>query len=107
MKQEITYQQLDQLSTDIQKQVSQSPAFYYFNKEKIKRFYQLNQLRLQAIEEKKKSLVKKYVQHENREPLTKDNEQGTKVYVFADRFNEDAYIAEYTTFMNQSLPLLL
>lgn len=102
MRQQITNNQLLALEADIQHQMSTSPAFVFFNKEKVRRFYQQNNLNLKVINDKMNGFIKKYVQHEGDEPKTEEKD-GQKVYVFGCEDDEQAYRNETAEFLNRSI----
>ena len=102
MRQLITNDALFALEADIQNQMKNSPAFFFFNKEKVNRFYQQNNLNLKVINDRMAGFIKKYVQHENDEPKTEEKD-GQKVYVFATKEDEEAYLADTREFLNRSI----
>jgi len=98
MKVKMTYGDLDVLHQSVQRE-SQKPAFAFLLKEKIKNFYQRNSIRLNAMEEKFKELIEKYVLHnEKDEPLTKKDEKGVLVYDFKDEESKNKFMQEMKDF---------
>lgn len=102
MRQQITNNQLIALEADILNQMNNSPAFFFFNMEKCKRFYQQNNLSLKMITDRMNGIIKKYVVHENDQPKTEDKD-GQKLYVFATTDDEKAYREETAEFLNRSI----
>lgn len=101
MKVKMTYNDLDALNRSIYKE-SESPAFAFLLKEKIKNFYQRNAIRLNVMEDKFKELVEKHVLHnEKDEPITKKNEQGILVYDFKDEESKNTYLQEMNDFCSR------
>ncbi len=105
MKTNITYAYLTALEQDILRQSQISPAFNLFHREKIKRFYQDNQLRLKIMNDTMQGLVKKYVLHdENDKPLTHDVD-GQLQYKFIDEAAEKDYEVKAKMFMELTIDL--
>lgn len=103
MGQPATNNQLLALEADIQQLSSSSPAFFFFNKEKIRRFYQQNAINLKIIQQKMAGFIEKYVVHdEKNQPKTEDKD-GQTVYVFACEDDEFEYRNETSDFLNRSI----
>jgi hypothetical protein len=100
---ELTNHELNALQRDVESLSQTSPAFRIFLKEKIKRFYQQNAVQLQRLNNFLRKNVKEHVQHdENDQPMTEERD-GVKHYKFATLEDEEAYIADATTFMNRTI----
>lgn len=107
MRQQITNNQLIALDKDVQKQMNESPAFFFFNKTKIDALYQKNTLLFKIINERMAGFVKKYVQHdEEGKPLTEEK-NGEKVYVFATEADREQYLAEQQEFLSLTIHIEL
>lgn len=106
MRTDITNNALMALEVDIQNQVKASPAFYYFNKEKLKRFYQQNGHLLRIINDRMAEYIKKYVVHEDEKPVTEKKDEG-EVYVFTSTEAEEKYRAETAEFLNRTVKIEL
>lgn len=106
---QLTYADLNDIEQDIQLQQRRSPAFSLFNREKIKRFYQQNRVRLQVLSDTMKKLITEYVLHEddekgNPKPVTHEVE-GQLQYKFIDEEKEEEYEAKAKEFMNMSIEI--
>ncbi len=75
------YQLLDAIQRDMADLQQNSPALALLLGEKIKKFYQLNGMRLKILNGKRVDLVKKHcLLDANEQPLLKTDEQGVKQY---------------------------
>lgn len=107
MQQEITNNQLLALQRDIERCTNESAAFYFFNKEKIKRFYQQNTFLLNIINKNMDAAVKKYVVYgEDDKPKTEEKD-GQTVYVFASEDDEKQYIETTQEFLSRTVKVQL
>lgn len=101
---EITYNDLLILERDINAQAN-SPAYRYFNGQKIKRFYQINNIRLEALHTTINNLVKKYVLHDDKgNPVTAE-ENGHQQYQFENDENREAYKKAAEEFLSRTITL--
>jgi hypothetical protein len=105
MRQEINYHALRAIVDDIEVQQRRSPAFSLLNREKIRRFYQQNGLRVQTLNKNLDQFVTDYVVHEEGKPKTQDGENGRKEYVFVSDQQKEEYLAKYNEFMNLTFTL--
>ena len=98
MKATINYVELRILETDIRR-MQGSPALNLFLRKYIQAFYNKNEQRLKVLIEKSTTLVEKYVKHAEGVPVTKKDDKGVELYVFADDESETAYKKEMTEFL--------
>lgn len=107
MKIDGNYALLHLLNNDINLQSQRSPAFALFNKEKIRRFQQLNEYRLRLLDKNHTALVKKYVQHdEEGKPKTQKNDKGGEEYLYESEEKKDQHTKEHEEFMSQGIDIL-
>jgi len=66
MTQDCTYGQLQAIINDINRQCTQSPAFELFNREKIKRFYQQNAIRIQSLHDRRNKIFEANVKKDEK-----------------------------------------
>jgi len=66
MKQQSTYKELMNIDQDIRIQMSASPAFVLFNREKIKRFQQDNAVRLKMLADTINELMESHVSKDSK-----------------------------------------
>lgn len=81
MKIQGNYQLLDAIQRDLTDIQRSSPALALLLGEKIKNFYQKNNMRLRILNSKRADLVKKHcLLDANEQPLLKEDEHGNKQY---------------------------
>lgn len=99
----ITYHQLYILLLDIQNWQASSPAFALFNSQKIKRFYEQNNLRIQVLNKKLSELTDKYVKKTGDGKLSVVKVNGRDEYEFETEENKIEYGKAFEEFMSRSL----
>lgn len=104
---EITNNQLLALNADIQKQQNESPAFYFFNKEKIKRFYQQNTMLIKIVDKRKSELAIKYAIHNDLGEPVLEEKEGIQHYTFVNEEAENNYKEELSTILARSVTVEL
>lgn len=107
MRHDVTNSQLLALETDIQKQMQSSAAFFFFNKEKVRRFYQQNAISLSILNKKMAAAVEKYVVHKDEKPETATDKDGVLIYVFNSDEDEKKYRDETAEFLNRTVKIEL
>lgn len=107
MNQLITYGELSALEQDIRRQQQISPAFVIFNKEKIRRFYQQNNLRLKILQDTIKDLVSKHVLHDEKDKPVTQEVEGQLRYKFIDEGAQKEYEEKVTAFFALNIELHL
>ena len=91
------------IEADLKKLVNESPAFYYFFREKVKQFYQRNSIVINGIGRNKERLAKEYaVYNEAGEPVLVDQE-GEKHYTFINAEAEKAFKDGLAEFLTRSI----
>lgn len=101
---QITYNDLMLLERDIYEQMK-SPAFKIFNQDKIKRFFQLNSMRLNAMHETMNALIKKHVLHDEKDKPVTFEENGAMRYKFKNNDDETIYKEEAEKFLSRTIKL--
>jgi len=86
MTQDCTYGQLQAILNDINRRCAESPAFELFHREKIKRLYQLNAIRIQALFDRRNKLFEANVK--------KDEKAGNYLQVEQDGKKDWDYISD-------------
>lgn len=101
----VTYKDLLMILLDIQNYQQTSPAFMVFNAPKIKRFYEQNRLRIDALNRNMSTLAEKHVKKtsEGRYSIVKVN--GIDEYEFENDEDKLAYGKEYNEFMSKGFEL--
>lgn len=101
MTKNATYGDLWNIHMDIQLQSQRSPAFQALLHNRIKDFYNHNNMRIRILQEKMDALVAEFVQHdENLKPLTLKNDKGITEWKFETPENRETYIKRYNELMS-------
>lgn len=101
MRREMTNYQLMLLRDDINAQTNQSPAFAFFNDQKIKNFFSRNAMSLALLRNKTAEIKKQYcLVDESGEPLIKEVD-GRKELVYPSQEANDLCKEELTEFLNR------
>ncbi len=107
MRKEMTNYQLMLLRDDINSQANHSPAFAFFNEQKIKNFFSRNAMSLTLLRNKTAEIKKHYcLVDETGEPLTKDVD-GRKELVYPSQEASEQCKEELTEFLNRSVTVEL
>lgn len=100
---EITNAEFRALLADIDNQQKTSPAFRFFLKEKISRFYQQNAMSIKILNKFMADNIKNYVQHdEDGRPMIEEKE-GNHFYKFETEELEKEYLEKANEFMGRSI----
>ncbi len=103
-----TNNQLLQIRREIQEYSANSITYALFNQEKIKRFYQLNNIRLGLVDEKLNALVKKFVKHDDEQkPIKLKEAEGLAEWDYNNEDDRKAFFIEYADLMNKNLTIEL
>lgn len=96
---ELTYGQLLALRDDIIRQQQTSAAFFYFNKSRVEKFFNQNQMALKVLKSRMDEYVKKYVKFDaDAQPITEEKD-GTLVYTFYSEESKEQYKKALNNFM--------
>jgi hypothetical protein len=107
MKHDMSNQQLSHLLQDIDFQNKHSPSFSFFNQEKIRRFYQQNNFRIEALTKCMQQLVTKYVKKDEKgKPVIITNDKNQSVYDFESDEIKQKYLDEYNEFMAKHVEVI-
>lgn len=98
-KTEVTYNQLLALRDDIIYQQRRSASFFYFNKARVERFFNVNAMPLRLLETRMSEFVKKYVKHDENDQPCMEEKEGKQYFVFADADMEEKYKAAVKSFL--------
>ena len=102
-RQQLTNKQLQLLRNDINSQTHRSPAFYFFNRPRIERFFHQNALALKVLQSREDELIRKYVQHdESGKPMTRQ-ENGELVWVFATDELRQQYLEDQENILSKAV----
>lgn len=108
MRQTTTYLDLSHLIDDIEYQCQQSRAFVFFNREKIKRFYTLNKLRIEVLHKRCDKINKKYTKlDENGNPLMVNNDKNQNDFVYEEEHLKEEHKQELADFLATTFDLEL
>lgn len=98
-KLQVTFGQLLALRDDILHQQRTSASFFYFNKTRVEKFFQLNTMALKVLQSRLDEFVQKYVMFDkDQQPITEEKE-GRIVY----KFYSDEYKEKYQQAVNNFL----
>ncbi len=102
MRQQINYQDLAFLNEDIERQMSYSPAFSLFNRDKIHQFKNSTKLRSQVLTDEIKYLEDVYVKkdEEGKPMLQKNEETKTEEYLYDSEEQRAAHKKELNDFLS-------
>jgi len=104
----VNYQQLRDLENDIDMQRKSSPAFAFFNADKIKRFYQNNVLRITVMKDTIAKLQKQYAKVNLKgEPETIINSQGVTEITFNSEADKEEFNLKYNNFISTTFEIKL
>ncbi len=98
-----TYSDLLALRHDIQTQSNESIAFRYFNRQKIKTFFNDNKIRLQIMDDYLKVLYDTHVCKDAQGKYIKDDIKNDWQYVSS--AGEEIFKAAFEKFMNASISI--
>lgn len=101
----LTYNDLFLIDRDIEKQMATSPAFRFFNAEKIRRFKGQNNLRLGVLYRTIDGLAKKYALHDENDKAITQEVNGERMYTFLNEENEKAYKEEAEKFLSITIQI--
>jgi hypothetical protein len=108
MKLDSNYGVLNNILTDVAHQSNVSPAFALFNRDKIKRFHQLNQYRIERLGKEQDKLVDQYVKKdEEGKPLSQKNEAGKLEYIYETEELKTQHTEAWEKLMKQDVEILL
>jgi hypothetical protein len=98
---ETTMRKLFELRQDINLECRRSPAFGFFNRARVERFFKDNALQLQRLETQVNFLIGKYVMHDaNNQPMTYEI-NGEPNYKFLTDDLREAYLKELNAFLEK------
>ena len=90
-----TYQDLANLHADIEKQQKASPAFSFFNREKIKNFYGRNRVRIELLQKKIEQLKHDHIIRDVEGNYVTEKIEGTDQWVFKTEADKEEYNIGY------------
>lgn len=103
MRKQMTNNELMILDKDISELTKNSPALSFFFSEKIKRFYEANQVNIRVLYQKIAYIKKQHcVLDEKGEPLTVKSDEGLQLQYESDEKKEQC-AAELTEFLNRAV----
>lgn len=105
MRTEITYSQLLALRDDIIRQQQQSAAFFFFNREKVNRFFSLNNINLGILKKRMDDFVTHHVKHDENNQPCKQEIEGRLNYVFADEEEKQKYLDAVNNFLSLTIKM--
>lgn len=106
-KEQVTFGQLLALRDDILHQQNTSPAFFYFNKARVKKFFSLNTMALKVLQSRLDEMVKKYVMFDKEmQPITEEKD-GQHIYKFYSEEGRQQFIEARNNFLNGKISIEL
>ena len=96
----MSYGELNELQADINRRMSDSPAFVFFLKEKIERFLRNNNTRLEVLYKTKEELQDAYVKRDEKGELMTEERDGQIKWVFEDEATKQTYLDRWKSFMD-------
>ena len=107
MQQTSTYQQLLIIERDIQKQSQYSPAFAVFNANKIKDFYQRNQMHLKVANEKLNAMMEDHIAKDEEGKWRTEEKDGSKFFVCKTDEDYNLYKEKYDALMARNVTIVI
>ena len=100
------YKELLQIDNDIQIQMK-SPAFELFNREKIKRFYNLNKLRLNILKTKLAAMMTEHIRTDDTtgEFMKINVGDGVEHWLFKTDADKEEYEAKWIALMSHGVEI--
>ena len=104
-KTQVTYGQLLALRDDINRQQSNSAAFYFFNKTKIDLFFARNTMALKVLQSRMDEYVQKYVKFDADGQPVKEMRDGKEYYCFYSEEYRTKYLAAVNKFLDLKISI--
>lgn len=100
-----TYQELIVLEADIEKQQKNSPAFAFFNRDKIKNFYSKNKLRISTAKAKLNEMMDEHIVVKDGVFQKTLNEKREEVWLFKTEADKAEYQAKLEALMTRAIEI--